>query len=206
MDADVRRRRTVRTMPSNSPTDAALRRRLTELCVHIPCGGIRGPIQRPSLMFPKFPVRWQSCRDEDFPEKWEGHDVSRHYDLCVICFRATAGGCSRWAWLACNECRVINESIGCRWGFRPFALGRHSLMNGIGVRNGSSEERQAAALQRLAEFRRGDRDIRNWRRVEYRRMAASFDPLADVPLAAWQQEWPPSASASADAFARLLGN
>lgn len=49
VDADVRRRRTVRTMPSNSPTDAALRRRLTELCVHIPCGGIRGPIQRPAL-------------------------------------------------------------------------------------------------------------------------------------------------------------
>ena len=41
--------------------------------------------------------------------------------------------------------------------------------------------------------------------MEYRRLANSFDPLADVPLRVWQQEWAPSRKASADAFARLLG-
>ena len=36
--------------------------------------------------------RWQSCPDEDSPERWEGCDVSRERDLCIVCFRDTAGG------------------------------------------------------------------------------------------------------------------
>lgn len=125
-----------------SATDAALRERITELSVHIPCGGIRGPFKRYRLAYPPEPVIWQSCRDEDFPEKWEGCDVSREYDLCIICFRATAGGRSRWAWLACSDCRAVNTALESTWGFRPFALGRHSLMNGIGVRGGSPPDVQ----------------------------------------------------------------
>ena len=92
-----------------SAADAALRERITELSVHIPCGGLRGPLQRRSRAYPDLPMRWQSCRDEDSPEKWEGCDVSRECDLCIICFRATAGGTSRWAWLACDDCRAVNK-------------------------------------------------------------------------------------------------
>ena len=102
-----------------SATDAALRERITELSVHIPCGGLRGPLQRKSRAYPNLPVKWQSCPDEDCPEKWEGHDVSRERDLCIICFRATAGGTSRWSWLACDDCRAVNSAIESRWGFRP---------------------------------------------------------------------------------------
>ena len=180
--------------------------RITELCVHIPCGGIRGPLQRRRVGETLVPVKWQSCRDEDSPAKWEGCDVSSERDLCIICFRATAGGPSRWAWLACDNCRAVNESIGRRWGFRPFALGRHSLMNGIGVRGGAPPEVQKEQLARLAEFAKGDHDLRQWRREEYARLASKFDPLADVPLRVWQEEWTPSKSASLDAFERLLGD
>ena len=59
-------------------------------------------------------MRWQSCRDEDSPEKWEDCDVSRQYDLCIICFRATAGGISRGAWLACKDCRAVNKALEAR--------------------------------------------------------------------------------------------
>ncbi|EUA20568.1 hypothetical protein I552_6791 [Mycobacterium xenopi 3993] len=93
--------------------------------MHIPCGGLRGPVGG----------RWQSCRHENAPERWEGCDVSRAKDLCIICFRATAGGTSRWSWLACENCRRVNAAIARlepEYGERPFALGRHSLMNGIG--------------------------------------------------------------------------
>lgn len=76
-----------------TPADEALRERITELPVHIPCGGLRGPVQRSN------PDLWQSCRHEDSPQKWEGVDVSRQYDPCIVCFRATAGGISRWSWL-----------------------------------------------------------------------------------------------------------
>jgi hypothetical protein len=181
-----------------SATDAALRERIVELSVHIPCGGLRGPVHG----------RWQSCRDEDSPERWEGCDVSSEKDLCIICFRATAGGTSRWSWLACADCRRVSASaarLGSEYGDRPFALGRHSLMNGIGVRGGAPPEVQEEQIARLAAFAKGDDRLREWRRREYSRLARRFDPLADIPLRIWQAEWPPGLEASVDAFARLLG-
>jgi hypothetical protein len=54
-------------------------------------------------------------------------------------------------------------------------------------------------------FAKGDGRLRDWRRNEYPRLAAQFDPLADIPLRISQQQWPPSRAASADAFSRLLG-
>ena len=178
-----------------SAADAALRERITQLSVHIPCGFLRGPVQ----------ARWQSCPDEDSPEKWEGCDVSRERDLCIVCFRGTAGGSSRWAWLGCDNCRAINDALARAWGFRPLALGRHSLMNGIGVRGGAPPEVQKRQITQLVAFAGGDERLRDWRHQEYRRLAAAFDPLADIPLAAWQQQWPPGRRASTDACARLLG-
>lgn len=182
-----------------SATDAALRARIHKLGVHIPCGGIRGPV-------PGFgPRLWQSCRCEDHPLKWPRADVSREHDLCIICFRATAGGVSRWAWLACEDCREVNAKLPRRYGVRSFPLGRHSIMNGISVRGGAPPEVQKEQIARLAAYARGDDRLRTWRREEYRRLAAAFDPLADVPLEEWQERWPPSRAASVDAFARLFG-
>jgi hypothetical protein len=181
-----------------SAADAALRARIAELSVHIPCGGLRGPVGG----------RWQSCRHEDAPERWEGCDVSHAKDLCIICFRATAGGTSRWSWLACENCRRVNAAIASlepEYGDRPFALGRHSLMNGIGVRGGAPAEVQEEQIARLVAFAKGDDRLRAWRTREYPRLASRFDPLADIPLRVWQAEWPPSLEASVDAFARLLG-
>lgn len=90
-------------------------------------------------------------------------------------------------------------------GFSPFALGRHSVMNGIGVQGGALPEVQRLQIERLAEFADGHGRLRAWRNQEYRRLASRFDPQADVPLRVWQQEWPPSLVASRDAFARLIG-
>lgn len=191
-------------MSGLSASDAALRERITELCVHIPCGGIRGPVLHYIPRRPDYSERWQSCRCEDEPEVWPESDVSRERDLCVICFRGTAGGRSRWAWHACPDCRDVNEALGRRWGVRPFRLGRHSIMNGVGVRFADPPEKQAEDTARLIEFARGDGRLRDWRRREYRRLAGHFDPLADIPLREWQQVWPPGRAASIDAFTRLL--
>lgn len=182
-----------------STTDAAVRKRVEVLSVHVPCGGIRGPIQRGTW------PGWQSCRCEDRPVRWQWADVSRAYDLCVVCFRATAGGPSRWSWLACENCRAVNREIGEIWGFDPFKLGRHSLMNGVGVRPDGPPDVRDAQVVRLREFARGDVRLRDWRRTEYPRLASSFDHLADVPLKVWQRRHPAGWHASHDAFARLIG-
>jgi hypothetical protein len=187
-----------------SATDAALRKRITELSVHIPCGWLRGPVPRISK-WPHLQGHWQSCPDEDSPEKWLGCDVSRALDLCIICFRATAGGHTRWSWLACHDCLAVHTELESAWGFRPFALGRHSLMNGIGVRGGAPAEVQQEQIARLVKFAKGDGRLRKWREDEYSRLASRFDPLGDIPLRVWQQEWVPSLGASWDAFSRLIG-
>ena len=203
-DRGVARNGETMTEHTLSPADAALRQRITELSVHIPCGGLRGPLQRRNPYHPELPVRWQSCRHEDNPEVWRDADVSRDHDLCIICFRATAGGRSRWSWLACEDCRAVNEAIQARTGVRPFALGRHSLMNGIGMRVTELPEVAAAQRDRLVRFIRGDSRLQHWQQTEYRRLAAAFDPLADIPLTRWQLQWPPGRAVSGDAFSRLL--
>jgi hypothetical protein len=119
--------------------------------------------------------------------------------------RGTAGGSSRWAWLGCEHCRAINDALARAWGFRPLTLGRHSLMNGIGVRGGVPPEVQKRQIDRLAAFAGNLERLRDWRHQEYRRLAAEFDPLADIPLPDWQEQWPPDRRTSADAFSRLLG-
>jgi hypothetical protein len=185
-----------------STTDAALRARIKEISVHIPCGQLRGPVPDiPGLSY--FRGSWQSCPDEDAPEKWYGYDVSRALDLCIICARGTAGGTSRWSWLACQNCRTVNASLRSRLGLQPFALGRHSLMNGIGVRGGTTPEVREEQVARLVEFSQGVDGLREWQLHEYSRLASKFDPLADIPLRLWQEEWPPSESASWEVFTRL---
>lgn len=183
--------------------DAALRQRITELGVHIPCGMLRGPAAQ-SHVYGRWGKRWQSCSCEDNPVTWVNCDVSRQYDLCIICFRATAGGTSRWSWRACDGCRGINEAVARRVGSRPFALGRHSIMNGIGVRGGQPPEVVEHQLARLVAFAQEDGRLRRWHTAEYRRLAAAFDATADVPLREWQEKWPPGGAACRDAFSRLL--
>ncbi len=179
-----------------SASDATIRRRIKELSVHIPCGGLRGP--QPTW-------RWQSCPCEDNPVTWVGYDVSRARDLCIICFRDTAGGPSRWSWRACERCRHVSRVIEQRSGERAFSLGRHSLMNGIGLRSATPADVLDQQIATLVAFARGDGRLPRWRESEYGRLAAVFDPLADVPLREWQQQWVPSLDASWDAFSRLLG-
>ncbi len=168
--------------------------RLTVLSVHIPCGQLRGPVA---------PLR-QSCRCERNPVVWPGRDVSRQFDLCAICQRATAGGTSRWSWLACENCRAINSALWHHTGVRPFALGRHSIMNGIAARGGQPPEQTQRQLAELLTFARGDHRLHDWRHSEFRRLAAVFD-AEDVPLTEWHRRWPPGEQASLEAFSRLLG-
>jgi hypothetical protein len=123
----------------------------------------------------------------------------------AVLMPSTPFGPTRWSWLACHDCLAVNTELESAWGFRPFALGRHSLMNGIGVRGGAPAEVQQEQIARLAKFAKGDDRLRDWGRQEYSRLASSFDPLGDIPIGVWQHEWAPSRSASWDAFSRLTG-
>jgi hypothetical protein len=166
-----------------SVADAALRERVTELSVHIPCGGLRGPLQRKSRYYPELPVKWQSCSDEDSPEKWAGEDLFQLHDLCIICFRATAGRNVALVLARLQTMPEVNDAIASpQFGLRSFALGRRSLMNGIGIRGGTPPDVQKLQHARLVEFLRGDNTLREWRKTEHARLASRFDPGADIAL------------------------
>ena len=127
-----------------SAADAALCERIVELSVHIPCGGLRGPVHG----------RRQSCGCEDSPERGEGCDVSREKNCAVICFRATAGGTSRWSGglRGLPSGQRIDREPGVELWRSPIGLGRHSLMSRIGVGGGARPEVQQEQIARLAVF------------------------------------------------------
>lgn len=175
--------------PNLAPTE-----RLTELSVHVPCGRVRGPISG----------RWQSCPCEDRPEKWDGYDVSQERDLCLICGRGTAGGTSKWAWLACEHCRSVNDAIRSKYRMN-LPLGRHSIMNGYCVHGSAPPERQREQAGRLAQVMDDQRALFEWRDREVTRLSSRFPPAADVTLRVWLEEFPPSREATIDALMRLTG-
>ena len=197
MESNGEKARPADVRPPLSPADSALRERITELSVHIPCGRLRGPVHKPD-------DRWQSCNCEDAPRRWDDRDVSSEYDLCLVCTRATAGSSTRWAWLACEDCRAVSAEVTEKFGARPFALGRHGAMNVNGMfakRPPGDLDHHVGWLERFPGLRRS---LADWHRSEYRLLASVFDSEADIPLTTWQRQWPPGPVASRDAFNRLL--
>ena len=191
-----------------SAADAALRTSVRELMVHIPCGGVRGWYRagrRPRR--PGSCGRWQSCGCEDDPLRWPGVDVSREIDLCLLCARGTAGGTSRWASLACDSCKAVNNAVTGMLGRRLAPLHRHSIGNGVGVRVNADEAeviRQQAALVALT---RSWQDLYEWFHLEFSRLASSQGWANDtqVPLRVWLERLAESEPASRDAFRRFTG-
>jgi hypothetical protein len=102
-------------------------------------------------------------------------------------------------------CLTANYALELAWGRRLFALGRHSVMDGVGVSLSGAAEVVADQAAGLTSFLRGDDRLSEWRDEEYARLAAAFAGREDVPLAEWQLVHPATPKMSVDAFARLLG-
>lgn len=169
-----------------------LRRTLT---VHLPCARVRGGTK----------YGLQGCPCQPAP-RWEGCDVSRAVDLCAVCARGTAGGVSRWAWLGCASCRSVEKALQGWLGMRVLPLGRHSIMNGTGLRvaEATSEEVDAFAVH-LDGLSVGWDRLSAWGKAEVGRLAGELPhPDPDVPLPMWQQTFTPSWRSSVDAYERLL--
>ncbi len=165
-----------------------------ELSVHLPCARLRG-----------WAGRRQGCPCEP-SEPWPDCDVSRAQDLCLVCARGTAGGTTRWSWLACASCRSVEKALQDWLGIRVLPLGRHSLMNGVGLRVAEASEGEVDAFAvRLEGLGLGWDRLFDWGAAEARRLADSLVGVGpDLPLAAWQAAFPPSTTASLDAYERIL--
>jgi len=148
----------------------------------------------------------QGCPCEP-SEPWPDCDVSRAKDLCLVCARGTAGGTTRWSWLACGNCRAVEKGLQEWLGIRVLPLGRHSIMNGVALRvaQASQEEADAFAV-RFEGLSLGWDGLYDWGHAEARRLAdAVVHGKPDVPLMVWQRTYPATVTASVDAYERFLG-
>lgn len=140
-------------------------------------------------------------------EHWEGYDIPALIDLCSLCLRDVVKSGSRWTWYACPTCREVNSlaerSVG-EGEQKGVPLGRHSLMNGIRLRDpGSSGEFFTAARHMRTVSKR----LSIWRQQEGRRLSASGGfgaRTVTIPLEEWlicfDVGWP----SSADAYERFI--
>ena len=113
-----------------------------------------------------------------------------------------AGGPSRWAWLACGTCRdVTGASADPVLALLP--LGRHSLMNGRGVRVGAPLREVTVQQAAMLEALNVQESLQQWGRDEALRLCAdAFPDLEEVPLPRWTAGLPESSVASEDAAQR----
>lgn len=171
------------------------------LLVCLTCGDLRGGAPREHRC---------ACQDRQDPawrQQWQGRDMACDLDLCSLCVRGTVGTASKWSWLACDSCRRVSRAVGRRLGGRDaLALGRHSLMNGIGIRVSAPDDETEAQIRAFLLGVQGWQVLGAWQKEEFDRLAAPLRATADtVRLAEWQLRWTPSLAASVNAFERFTG-
>lgn len=127
--------------------------------------------------------------------------------LCILCATGVAGGPTRWAVLACRDCREMDARIAGLFGLdrTGLPLGRHSIMNGAAIRvtdayDPAQGKRLAAALNQMGW-------IQDQGRARARAIADQHFPdrHGAVPLWEWQQALPPGPATSLTALMDLLG-
>ena len=121
------------------------------------CAGIAG-------LPPWMGYNEQACychRDGQRP--WSDKDFNEYTVLCWCCqLEAIASG-SRWDSYFCKRCRGHIDAFHAVVGASFIPRGRHSLMNGIGVRDPDAAD-QIRALADFAVGMAGFQDVmRNWR-------------------------------------------
>lgn len=131
--------------------------------------------------------------------------------LCTVCVRVALPDQRPWSWFGCETCRQVDAQIASRFGARRLLpLGQHSIMNGTGLRLDIDDESVMAAV--YAEFLalgRGWKELGTWKAQEGARLVAIAEERfgevpASVPLATWQEWFPPGEAASIDAYDRLM--
>ena len=132
----------------------------------------------------------QSCRCEENKE-YPGVDCPSGYHLCYMCAASVAGGTSRWSWNACENCIKFNRSLTSKYGI-CIPLGRHSIMNSIGITLKASKAEQAQATTALLQFLHISGKISDWGLLQARHLFESIPMWKREPfilLSTWEAKF-----------------
>ena len=170
---------------------------LTGLDVHIPCVTVGGETL----------YGHQACACG--PNiAWPGHDVGEVVALCNVCARGPAGGTSKWSWMGCACCRVVELELRELFGICVLPLGRHSIMNGVSRRLSNSDDNDSDEVfaQSLNDLAVSQYRLYDWGVQEARNLAQDLvGSPARVALQDWLARFPASPERSVDAYERFLG-
>ena len=108
-----------------------------------------------------------ACDRRDQPG-WPGYDYNEHTGLCHCCVRETLPSGSRWSVWFCEACKQRVLALNHRIGLSVIPIGRHSLMNGIGLSGEAATRRAEAAVftAGLQSFFGRVNDLYEWTRVK----------------------------------------
>ena len=92
----------------------------------------------------------QVCKCEVY-KPYPGVDCPSGYHLCYMCASTVAGGTGRWSWNVCQSCLAFNRKLKDRYG-ASLPLGRHSIMNSIGIPLSATKRIQEEAAKEMLHF------------------------------------------------------
>jgi len=96
----------------------------------------------------------QVCRcDRREQERWPDHDFNEYADLCWCCQVELIPSGSKWSSFYCGDCRQRIRAYNEAAGRLVFLMGRHSIMNGVGLRG--SDAARPEAVRAFGEAMRG---------------------------------------------------
>ena len=132
----------------------------------------------------------QSCRCVPY-KAYPGVDCPSGFHLCYLCAAVVVGGESRWSWEACESCLKFNRSLKSKYGV-SLALGRHSIMNSIGVPIQASAEEQEKAIEQMIKFINQGQSLEDWAKLQARRLfesVPSWQKMHYIPREQWEAKF-----------------
>jgi hypothetical protein len=90
------------------------------------CGGLFGPA----------PLGQRCACDRTPQAPWPGYDFNEQIRLCDCCGRFLLPSGRRWSIWFCGPCKERVILLNQEFGFPLIPLGRHSLVNGLGLSGG----------------------------------------------------------------------
>ena len=118
--------------------------------------------------------------------KWEGYDYNQTLTLCYCCGAEQLRSGSRWSVWFCESCNKRVREFNQAMGVSLIPIGRHSLMNGIGLELGPTVSK-IKIKETIDDFHQlGARIdyLERWRRIvkSHNWRSARLDPEQDISL------------------------
>jgi hypothetical protein len=132
----------------------------------------------------------QRCHCEEY-KAYPGVDCPSGYHLCYVCAAVVVGGDSRWSWEACESCLRFTRSLKSKYGV-SLSLGRHSIMNSIGVPINASPEEQEGAIDQMMKFINQSQSLEDWALLQARILfesVPSWQKMHYIPRAQWEAKF-----------------